>query len=375
MKSRAGLAAAFLGVTLVAGACGSTTSAGSSGSGSGSSSAAGSGSSASAPSGASSSTPAGAPFKFNSNGTPDLSGMNIKVGNAAGSAHVGDTNVHDLVGFLKKWGANASQTNASQNAPELAVASGKLQVAVGPLPTEVDSGLVTFGPNQVHLDDELLVKPSIKSLSNLRGKTVAYCCAASPDGVLLSVMLQKAHLNKSQIHLIATGASTSSLNALIAGQVDAAFTAASGLPSAANKFHSLGSATTLIPKYADSFMAAEPSFLQSHFAEAVAVDLAWLASAKLFNSSESSWVANAKTYTSNADSTPQYQQAWHQLKVLDGWPVSQSAYSTSDVEYNLSVAKSQQALQGAGTRPAAQLIDTKAWAEAWAIFQADGSHL
>lgn len=301
--------------------------------------------------------------------------MTIQIGNAAGSAHIGDTNVHDLVGFLKKWGANASQTNASQNAPELAVASGKLQVAVGPLPTEVDSGLVTFGPNQVHLDDELLAKPSIKSLSDLRGKTIAYCCTASPDGVMLSTILQHAHLSKSQVHVIATGASSSSLNALIAGQVDAAFTAASGLPAAANKFHSLGSATTLLPKYADSFMSAEPSFLKNHFSEAVAVDLAWLASAKLFNTDENAWVANAKTYTSNADSTSLYQQAWHQLKVLNGWPLSESAYSASAVKYNLSVAKSQSALQGQGNRPAAQEYDTKAWAEAWSLFQADGSHL
>lgn len=391
MKSTAALAAAtLLGISVVAGACGSTGSSAGSSSGSSGGAAAttgtsatgtsasgtsASGTSASGTSGGGSAALSSAPFKFNSNGTPNLSGMTINVGNAAGSAHIGDTNVHDVVGFLKKWGASASQTNASQNAPELAVASGKLQVAIGPLPTEVDSGLVTFGPNQAHLDDELLAKPSIKSLADLKGKTIAYCCTASPDGVLLSVILQKAHLSRSQVHIIATGASSSSLNALIAGQVDAAFTAASGLPSAANKFHSLGSATTLIPKYADSFMAAEPSFLKKHFPEAVAVDLAWLASAKLFNNDESAWVSNAKTYTSNADSTSQYQQAWHQLKVLNGWPVSESAYTLPTVTYNRSVAKSQKALQGQGTRPAAKEANTKAWKEAWAIFQADGSKL
>lgn len=308
-------------------------------------------------------------IKFNANGTPDLKGMSIAIGNAAGSAHIGDTNVHDLVGFLQKWGATASQTNASQNAPELAVSSGSLQVAVGPLPTEVDSGLVAFGPNQVHLDDELLVKPGITSLSDLKGKTIAYCCTASPDGVLLSVILKQAGLAQSQVSLLATGASASSLNALIAGRVDAAFTAASGLPSAAAKFKPLGSATHLIPAYADSFMSAESSWLKSHFAEAVAVDLAWLASAKEFNSDESSWVKNAAAYTSNADSTSLYQQAWQQLKVLNGWPVSGSAYTASDVDYNLLVSKQQKALQGQGNRPDAQETNTTAWDEAWKLFQ------
>ncbi|HWG64916.1 MAG TPA: ABC transporter substrate-binding protein [Streptosporangiaceae bacterium] len=296
--------------------------------------------------------------------------MTILIGNAAGSAHIGDTNVHDLVGFLNKWGAHATQTNASQNAPELAVSSGRLDVAIGPLPTEVDSGLVAFGPNQVHLDDELLAKPTITSLAGLSGKTVAYCCTASPDGVLLTKILQKAGLNRGQVHLLATGASTSSLNALLAGQVDAAFTAASGLPPAAAKFKSLASATTLIPGYADSFMSAEGSWLKSHFNEAVAVDLAWLASANLFSTNKATWVKNAAIYTSNADSTAQYQQAWQQLKVLNGWPVSQSAYTASTVQYNLSVAKQQAALQGQGNRPASQETNTAAWAEAWKLFQA-----
>ncbi len=316
-----------------------------------------------------------AQLSFTSSGTPNLKGMTIRIGNAAGSAHIGDTNVHDLVMFLQKWGANASQTNASQNAPELAVESGRLDVAVGPLPTEVDSGLVVFGPNQARLDDELLAKPSITSLSQLKGKTIAYCCAASPDGVMLSAVLKKAGLSQSQVHVLATGASSSSLSALIAGQVDAAFTAASGLPPSTSKYKVLATATQLIPRYADSFMAAQSSWIHSHPAEAEAVDLAWLASAKLFNSSESAWVKNAATYTSNADSTSQYQQAWHQLKVLAGWPVSESTFTQPVVAYNLQVAAGQKALQGPGTGPVSQLVDPTPWQQAWTAFQQHGSSL
>jgi ABC-type nitrate/sulfonate/bicarbonate transport system substrate-binding protein len=357
MKVKAAFVAALLGVGMTAAACGSSSTAASGGGGSSG--------------GTTKSTNASSTaITFTSAGTPDLKGMTIGIGNAAGSAHIGDTNVHDLVTFLTKWGASASQTNASQNAPELAVSSGRLDVAVGPLPTEVDSGLVTFGPNQVHLDDEVLAKPSIKSLADLKGKTIAYCCTASPDGVLLTEVLQKAGLSRSDVHLLATGASTSSLNALLAGQVDAAFTAASGLPPAADKYRPLASATQLIPQYADSFMSAEGSWISSHFKEAVAVDLAWLASAKLFNTNESAWVTAAKSYTSNADSTSQYQQAWHELKTLNGWPLSESAYTAPAVAYNLSVAKQQAALQGQGTRPAAQETNTTAWAEAWKLFEA-----
>lgn len=345
MKGKAVLAVLAAGAALVATACSSNSPSGSAGSASGS-------------------------ITFTSSGTPSLKGMNIQIGNAAGSAHIGDTNVHDIVMLLNRWGAHATQTNASQNAPELAVSSGRLDVAIGPVPTEVDSGLVVFGPNQVHLDDELLAKPGISTLAGLNGKTIAYCCAASPDGVLLSKMLQKAGLSRSQVHVLATGASDSSLSALIAGRVDAAFTAASGLPPAAARFKALGSATTLLPGYADSFMSAQSSWLKSHFSEAVAVDLAWLASAHLFSTDEAAWVKNAASYTSNADSQSQYQQAWQQLKVLNGWPVSQSAYTSSTVQYNLTIAKQQAALQGQGNRPASQEINTAAWAKAWSLFQA-----
>lgn len=302
-------------------------------------------------------------------GHPTLSGMTIAVDNAAGSAHIGDTNVHDLVNVLNSWGASANQTNASHNAPELAVESGKGTVAVGPLPTEVDSGLITFGPNLVHLTDGLLAKPTIKSLKTLKGKNVAYCCTASPDGVLLTAILKKAGLKQTQIKLLATGASTASLNALIAGQVTAAFTAMGGLPTAAKKFHMLADATELLPKYADSFMATTPKWLKTHKKEAVAVDLAWFAAAKLFNASESKWVKNAATYTSNADTTSQYKAAWKQLKTLTGWPVKLSAYTPTVVKYNLQIATQQQALKTSGTKPESTLTTFSAWKTAWNIWK------
>ncbi|MGH9058795.1 MAG: hypothetical protein ACRDZY_04660, partial [Acidimicrobiales bacterium] len=182
-------------------------------------------------------------------------------------------------------------------------------------------------------------------------------------------VLQQAGLSQSQVRVLATGASSSSLSALISGQVDAAFTAASGLPPTASKFKMLGTATQLVPQYADSFMAAQGSWLSGHPAAAEAVDLAWLASAKLFNNDQAAWVKNAASYTSNADSQSQYQQAWQQLKDLGGWPLSDSTYTTAAVNYNLQIAQQQSALKGQGTRPAAQETNTSAWQGAWKLFQ------
>ncbi|MGH3744759.1 MAG: ABC transporter substrate-binding protein, partial [Mycobacteriales bacterium] len=246
----------------------------------------------------------GATIHFTKHGTPTLKGISLNVINAAGSAHIGDTNVHDWVTFMNKWGAKVSQTNASKNVGELAVEGGKATVSVGPLSTEVDAGLTAFGPNQVHLTDYLYAKKTITSLKELKGKVISYTSTVSPTAVLLKSVLKKGHLNRSTIHLVATGASTASMDALISGKVTAAFFAAATLPpTAVGKFRDLGDATSLLPEYADSFMASRPTWLKAHKKEAVAIDLAWLASAKVFNTDEAQWVKDAKTYTATADPT------------------------------------------------------------------------
>lgn len=310
---------------------------------------------------------------FNADGTPNLKGLSFSIGNAAGSAHTGDTNVHDLVQFLQQWGATATQTNASQNAPELAVASGQLNVAVGPLPTEVDSGLTVFGPNQARLDEVILAKNSVASVSDMKGKNVAICCDASPDGVMLTAVLKTAGLSESQLNILRTGASSASLSALIAGRVDVAFVHSSDVPTAGKGYHVLAVGASVLPQYADSFMAATPSWLKSNPAMAEAIDLAWFASAKLFNTDESKWVTNAAAYTSNADSASAYQQSWTELQSIQGWPTDGSILTPSIVTFNVSIAAQQQALKGEGTRPAAQEMDLTPWQQAWAVFSAHQS--
>ncbi len=309
---------------------------------------------------------------FNADGTPNLSGLTIRMGNAAGSAHTGDTNVYDLVQMLKNWGANASQTNASQNDTELAVASGSLDATAGPLPTEVDSGLVVFGPNQARLDDVVLAKNSV-TLSNLKGQNIAICCDASPDGVLLTAVLKKAGIGTSQVHILRTGASSASFQALLSGKVDVAFVHSNAVPKAGSGYHVLGTGASILPQYADSFMAAQGSWLKSHPAVAEAIDLAWLASAHLFDTNESQWVTNATAYTKNADTAAQYQKAWTELQGIQAWPTDGSIFTAAVVTFNLNIAKQQDALKGQGNRPASQEMDLTPWQKAWAQYSAHTS--
>ena len=251
--------------------------------------------------------------------------------------------------------------------------AGQLNAAAGPLPTEVDSGLSVFAPNQARLDDVVLAKNSVATLSDLKGKNVAICCDASPDGVLLTAVLKKAGLSESQLNILRTGASSASLSAMIAGRVDVAFVHSSDVPTAGPGYHVLAVGATILPQYADSFIAATPSWLKANPAMAEAIDLAWLASAKLFNSDETKWVSNAAAYTSNADSTSKYQQSWQELQTIQGWPTAASILTPSIVAFNINIAAQQQALKGDGTRPAAQEMDLTPWQQAWAVFSAHQS--
>ena len=71
---------------------------------------------------------------FKADGTPDLAGLTLHMGNAAGDATIGDTVVYLTVEQLKKWGATADLTNGASNTTQLAVVSGQLQATAGPLP-------------------------------------------------------------------------------------------------------------------------------------------------------------------------------------------------------------------------------------------------
>ena len=317
----------------------------------------------------------GSSIKFK-HGKPTLKSMTIAVINAAGSAHIGDTNVHDWVKIMQSWGANVSQTNASHNAGELAVEGGKATVSVGPLPTQLDAGLTVFGPNMIHLTDDLYGKTTIKSLKGLKGKTIAFCCTASPDGIMLHAIFHKTGLNRGTVKLLSTGASTSSMDALIAGKVTAAFFAGATLPATATgKFRMLTSASKLLPEYADSFMASTPSWLKSHKQEAIAVDLAWLASAKLFDKNENQWVKDAETYTATADPGTAYTSAYKQLKTLNGWPVAKSAYTKAAVAFNYNAANQLGTITGLGKRPISKTMTVSAWNEAWKLWTKYGKKL
>ncbi len=342
----------------------------------GSTPAATSGSSAPAATTAASAAPSTAGYSattlhFKSDGTPDLTGLTVHLGNAAGDATIGDTVVYITVQELKKWGANADLQLGSSNTTQLAVVSGQLQATAGPLPTDLDAGLNIFGNNQVHVD-YLMVSSKLSSLSELKGKTVAIATTVSPDNYLLDGALAKAGLTRSDVKVQLTGSNGNSVNQMVQHQVDVAFVHADALGKLqkSGTVSVLANGATLEPWDADSYMTATADWLKANPATAEAIDLAWLHAAWVFDKDKAQWVQNAVAYTKKAITSAEASSGYDALAKAQPWPFDGSGMDTATLQKNFDSAKKSGQIKGQGDRPISQWAVTKPWTDAVAYFKA-----
>jgi ABC-type nitrate/sulfonate/bicarbonate transport system substrate-binding protein len=313
-------------------------------------------------------------LSFKSDGTPNLHGLTIHVGNAAGDATIGDTVVYLLVEQLKKWGATADLTNGAGNTTQLAVVSGQLQATAGPLPTDVDAGLDVFADNQVHVD-YLMVSSKLSSLSDLRGRTIAIATTVSPDNYLLDGALQKAGLSRSDVKIQLTGSNGNSVNQMAQGKVDVAFVHADGLLTLQKHgtFNVLANGATLEPWDADSYLAATASWLKQNPAGAEAVALAWLHAAHVFNSDKQAWVQAAVAYTKGAVTADDASAGYDALAKAQPWPDDGSGMEQSTLQKNYDAAKQSGQIKGQGDRPISDWAVTGPWNAAISYYKKHAS--
>jgi ABC-type nitrate/sulfonate/bicarbonate transport system substrate-binding protein len=308
---------------------------------------------------------------FKTDGTPDLTGLTIHLGNAAGDATIGDTVTYMTVEELKHWGANADLQLGSSNTTQLAVVSGQLQATAGPLPTDLDAGLSIFGNNQVHVD-YLMVSSSLKTLSEIKGKTIAIATTVSPDNYLLDGALAKAGVTRSDVKIQLTGSNGNSVNQMVQHQVDVAFVHADAL----DKLQKSGTVTvlangaTLEPWDADSYMTATGAWLKANPATAEAIDLAWLHAAWVFNKDKAQWVKSAVAYTKNAITDAEASSGYDALAKAEPWPFDGTGMETASLQKNFDAAKQAGQIKGQGDRPLSDWAVTKPWEDAVAYFKA-----
>lgn len=313
---------------------------------------------------------------FRKNGTPILNGITINIANSAGSAHIGDVHIYVMEQLLKQWGATTSLIIGNANIAELGVASGKEDLCTSPVANAVDLGLTAFGPNQTALAYALLVPKSITSISQLKGKTYADdFTSGNVDYPLWNAVAKAGKFKLSDMTLLTTGAETNSFTQVVAGRAQAAWVDPGTVASAGPNFHSLISGAKIAPKYADSMMFARPAWLAANPAVAEAIDLAWLAAAKIFNTNEPLWASYGVSYTSGTASLSTLAANYAVLKPSGGFATQESSFSRAAVAYNIVVSKSLGIITSLGTRPLSQMVKTNPWIAAWTQYAAHSKTL
>lgn len=309
-------------------------------------------------------------LNFKSDGTPDLKGLTIHIGNAAGDATIGDTVVYIVVQELNKWGATADLQLGAGNTTQLAVVSGQLQATAGPMPTGLNAGLDIFGDNQVHVD-YLMVSSSLSDISQIKGHTVAIATTVSPDNYLLDGALAKAGLSRSDVKITLTGSNGNSVNQMIQGKVDIAFVHADALKKlqAHGTVNVLANGAQLEPWDADSYMTATPTWLKDNPAAAEAIDLAWLHASWVFDNDKAQWVQNAVAFTKNAVTQDEASAGYDALAKAQPWPNDGSGMDSASLQKNFDAAKKAGQIKGQGDRPISDWAVTGPWNDAVSYYK------
>lgn len=144
--------------------------------------------------------------------------------------------------------------------------------------------LVDFALAQPRQDYVFITKPSISSLSQLKGASVGISSITGVNSAQAIIVAQQAGLSKNDIKLVVDGGQTTRVASLLAGRVDATMLGHAFVPQAtARGFHVLFDFTKQESNLYDDNVFATPQWLASHKALAVAYNKALLDSFKWFN--------------------------------------------------------------------------------------------
>ncbi|MGH3221282.1 MAG: ABC transporter substrate-binding protein [Streptosporangiaceae bacterium] len=316
-------------------------------------------------------------LRFNSDGTPNLSGVTLQLGNSAGSAVASDTVTWLVPQILKRWGADTSYTLGQFNTNDIAALAGRLTSNAGEMFGELDAGLTVFGPNQAHVDYVLVAAAPISSVKQLQGQPFAATSRTGPDYGLLEDLLQNQHWGSNSVHIIFTNNAGANVSELIQGAVKASWVHSSDLltlKASGHKFNVLSLAAVQAPYLADSYMAAAPPWLKANPAYAEAADLAWIEAANTFNNHSSAWEADAQDYTHAAESASSITAAYQALKTADPYSLAnQAEFTPKVVAQNYAIDKAAGNIKAAGVRSESQYAAFGPWSKAWAYYQAHQS--
>ena len=238
-------------------------------------------------------------LKFSKNGLPNLNGVVLSLAHS-GQPQPADTTSYIVTQLLKKWGANISYT-LGHGAPEIASALGGHIQAVGMgWTTSLNAGLIAFGPAQPGQSYVFYVTPGIKTVSQLKGKSVMSSDPGGDTDQLVTDLLKESHLARSDVNSLYTPDESNEVQAFATGRISAFWGAPSDaftLRQDGAQYRILANAEKVAPYVADSYESATRQWLSQNYAYAEAIDLAWLYAAHIMATNRAEWISYAQAYT------------------------------------------------------------------------------
>jgi ABC-type nitrate/sulfonate/bicarbonate transport system substrate-binding protein len=243
--------------------------------------------------------------------------------------------------LLKTWGANSSLVaQVGDPATSRAALSGASTVAALGAEGPINAGLVTFGPIHPKADYVMVGAKKLKTVADVKGKSYGVSNTAGSEALMLGLVLKANGMTKSDVKEIVAGTGSVRLAALEAGHIDATWAHADGYVSLKGTgYNDLADMAKVDPKYSPLMIAAPASWLKGHNTDAVAIDRAWLESARLMQS-EACFTQAAKTYVSAAKPDTISQTYQILVKQLNIAPAEASVYSDDLGTYNEQVVAS-----------------------------------
>lgn len=303
----------------------------------------------------------GSALPTNSDGSPNLKGVTIRI--AVGSTPaVEDTKVELMADVLRGWGATTKIVNQTGDPAAIRVIlAGDADIGSIAVSSAINSGLTIFGPSQPRLDYHFIGAPSLKSIKDLPGHVYGTSNTHGLEALMFADLLAKNNISPSSVKVTLAGGASVRVSAMLTHHIDATFVHQSDigklLPAG---FNDLETMSTAAPDLADSFVGGRPSWVKEHPALAMAVDEAWIKAAQTFNDDENAWVAAAVKYAGGTQADAQ--SAWQALKTANTFPVTADAFSETSAVAQEQLAQQVGAIKTAP--PASQWLNVTPWTQA-----------
>lgn len=306
-----------------------------------------------------------APRAFDlSRSTPDLKGRVLHLVNSA-PPDVSDTVIYLTVKKLREWGATVTLDNVQGDPVAVkAVLAGSDDVATrSSTAPDISSGLIAFGPSQPHVDYFLVTSKSITKIDQLKGHNFAVSNTGGIEAAMYHAEMALHKINEKDVPLIISGTAAVRVQAMLAGRIDATFAHADGyLTLKEAGLNAVATVAKDIPDLAAGFWSARQSWLDANADLAVALDMAWLWAAHVFQTDEKAFIAATQEYTKNVQPDSYYDAYYRIVKAANTWPDDGGGFSEESLNYNAKLAYDTRA-----TDKLAALADwatTKYWKQA-----------